>query len=433
MPSTCCTGTWVTDDDAHPGSARATLVTRRRVVVTGIGLQTPVGSRPEIVLAGLTRPRTAAATLAGLAGSGLPVDFAATITDPDPEPYCTARELRQMGRFAFLALAAGLDAVRMADVENTLPSRSGVFFGTGLGGLRQTAETVTTHHEPPYSVPAFTVTQIMNNAVAARLGIRLGVTGPALTYATACASGASAVGEAMLRIRHGDLDLAVAGGADAAVHPLVVASFSRMGVMSQRTAAPDRASRPFDADRDGLVLGEAAAFLVLEDAGHALARGATVLGEIAGYATNSDAHHIAAPRADGRTAADCMGLALADARLSAREIGHLNAHGTSTMHNDRAETEAILACFGPDGPPVTASKGVLGHSMGASGAVEAVVALLCAVRGVVPPVANHHAGDDSTSRLDVVSGAVRRIEPAPAISNSFGFGGHNVALVVAPY
>ncbi|OKI02560.1 3-oxoacyl-ACP synthase [Streptomyces sp. CB02923] len=407
---------------------------RHRVAVCGIGMKTPAGTHVKQVMDTLLQAHPTAATVDAFVERGLPVTFACRVPEFDTEPYCSVRELRQMERAAVLAVTAAADAVDAARLHGASePARTGVAVGIGAGGLTPTEYVMSEYGDRPAMVPAFTVPRVMASGAAARISLRLGAEGSALTYATACASGATAIGEAALKIRSGELDVVVAGGVEAAVSPVVMASFARMRAMSHRNDDPAAASRPFDADRDGFVMGEGAAFLVLERWEHAVARGADILGELLGYGSNSDAHHIVAPREDGRVAADCMRLALADAGLAPDEIGHINAHGTSTGRNDLAEARAITDCFGGDGPPVTASKGVLGHSLGAAGAMEAAVTLLSAAREQVPPVANHHRPGPGTEALDVVTAAPRHIGFMPAVSNSFGFGGHNVSLVLAPY
>jgi 3-oxoacyl-[acyl-carrier-protein] synthase II len=408
--------------------------TRTRVAVTGIGVKTPAGTHVKQLADAMAEARSAAAPVPELVELGLPVTFACLVPEFDTLPYASVREQRQLDRAALLAIAAAADAVADAGLDTLAdPDRVGVAVGVGAGGLTESERIVAEYAPKPGKVPAFSVPRIMANAAAARIGIRLGARGPALTYAMACASGTTAIGEAALRIRSGELDVVVAGGTEACVSPVVMACFARMGALSPRNDTPDAACRPFDAARDGFVMGEGAAFLVLERLEDALARGATVLGEVLGYAANSDAHHIVAPRDDGAGAAHCMRRALADADLAPGDIGHVNAHGTSTPHNDVSEARAIVSCFGAHTPPVTAPKGVLGHSLGAAGAVEAVVTLQAAAAGAVPPVANFAAPDDETIRIDVVSGAVRHIPRLPALSNSFAFGGHNAALVLAPY
>jgi 3-oxoacyl-[acyl-carrier-protein] synthase II len=268
----------------------------------------------------------------------------------------------------------------------------------------------------------------MANATAALIAIHHGFTGPNLAVATACATGANAVGEGARMVRDGTADVVVCGGTEASVSPVAMAAFTRMGALS-RNPDPALASRPFDDERDGFVMGEGAAFLVLEPYERAVARGAVIRGEILGYGMTCDAHHITAPLEDGAGATASMEMALADAGLDASQIGHVNAHGTSTPLNDAAEAAAIAKVFGANALPVTSGKGVTGHLIGASGAVEAVAALLAANEGTVPPTANHNHTD---LPVDVVAGAPRSIVQAPALSTSFAFGGHNAALIVGP-
>ncbi|MBO4206716.1 beta-ketoacyl-ACP synthase II [Micromonospora echinofusca] len=406
---------------------------RVRVAVTGLGVKTPAGTHVKQFADTLAEGRSTAATVAEFVDLGLPVTFACRVPEFDPTDYVSLRELRQLDRAAFLAVAAAADAVTDARLERpAVPERVGVTVGIGAGGLTPAELLVQEYGDRPATVPAYTVPRIMANAAAARISLRIGARGSALSYVMACASGATAIGEAMLKIRSGELDVVVAGGTEACVSPVAVSSFARMGAMSRRNDDPAAACRPFDTGRDGFVMGEGAAFLVLERWEHAEARGARVIAELRGYGSNSDAHHIVAPRSDGAVAAACMRLALADAELAPAEIGHVNAHGTGTLYNDLAEARAIVACFGADGPPVTAPKGVLGHSLGAAGAVEAVATLLSAVSGTVPPVANFTTGDGDTALIDVVAGRARQVAPQPALTNSFGFGGHNVSLVFAP-
>jgi len=277
-------------------------------------------------------------------------------------------------------------------------------------------------------VSPFLVPMMMANATAGTIAMRHGWKGPNICIATACAAGTHAVGEAVRFIRDGSADVVVAGGAEAAITPVAMAAFARMGALSGRSDDPARASRPFDIDRDGFVMGEGAGFLVLERWDLAEARGARIYGEIMGYGRNSDAHHITAPSPDGAGAVACMELALEDAGLGAADIGHVNAHGTSTPLNDAAEAEALVKVFSGSPPPVTSTKGVTGHLIGAAGAVEAVAAILSSRDGLVPPTANHERTDPNVT-VDVVAGSPRAAT-GPVLSNSFGFGGHNATLVV---
>jgi len=409
-------------------------VSRPRVAITGVGVKTPAGTTVEAALATVLAGRPTAATVAELVGENCPVTFACLVPPFDPTPYADRREQQKMDRAALLALAAASDAVADAGLGPAVgaaPERVTVAVGTGTAGLRTLVDAARSLERDGAPLPAFLVPRIMSNAAAARISMRLGAHGPSLTYSTACASGATAIGEAADRIRAGRMDVAVAGGTDAPVTAEIITSFHRLRALSGRNEAPEAASRPFDGDRDGFVMGEGAAFVVLERLERAEARGARIYGELAGYASNCDAHHIVAPEPAGTHAAACMSAALADAGLGPEQIGHINAHGTGTVLNDRAEAVAVARCFGPKSPPLTASKGVVGHLIGGAGAFEAVIALLCARAGVVPPVANFGGGPDADG-LDVVAGEPRRLEPAPVLSNSFGFGGHNACLVLVP-
>jgi 3-oxoacyl-[acyl-carrier-protein] synthase II len=272
---------------------------------------------------------------------------------------------------------------------------------------------------------------MMANATAAIVAMHHGFTGPNLCITTACAAGSHAIGEGARLIRDSSADVVVAGGSEAAVTPVALAAFSRMGALSGRRDDPARASRPFDADRDGFVMGEGAGFLILEEWDHALARGATILGEVAGYGRTCDAHHITAPAPGGAGAVACMLQALEDAGLAPSDVGHINAHGTSTPLNDAAEAEAITKIFGEHAVPVTSTKGCTGHLIGAAGAIEAIASILAMRAGLVPPTANHEH-PEPTITIDVVAGKPRTVASAPVVSNSFGFGGHNATLVLLP-
>jgi 3-oxoacyl-[acyl-carrier-protein] synthase II len=405
---------------------------RPRVVVTGMGVKAPGGLTVDEMWASLMEPRPAAAPVTLFDASELSVGFACEVTGFDPEPYVGPKEVRRTDRVALLGIAASSDALAAATatapfgVESV---RCGVVAGSGIGGIRTLEQQILTYAEKgPSKVGPFLVPMMMANATAALIGIRNGFTGPNTAVATACATGANAIGEGARLVRDGMADVVVAGGAEACVTPVTMAAFARMGALS-RNADPAAASRPFDDDRDGFVMGEGAAFVVLERYDNAVARGAEILGEVAGYGMTCDAHHITAPIEDGSGAVAAIEMALADAGLPASAIGHINAHGTSTPHNDAAEAAAIAKVFGPRSVPVTSGKGVTGHLIGAAGAVEAVAALVAVDRGIVPPTANHVRTD---LPVDVVAGEARTVERAPAVSTSFAFGGHNVALVLAP-
>jgi 3-oxoacyl-[acyl-carrier-protein] synthase II len=418
------TTTATTDHRDHRG--------RPRVVVTGIGVKTPAG----LTVADMWRTLLNAEPMAGpitlYDTSQHGVKFACEVRDFDAVPYVGAKEVRRTDRASLLGIAAAADAVADARASaelDTDPMRCAVVGGSGVGGIRTLEEQVIKFaNRGPDRVSPFLVPMMMANATAALVAIHHGFTGPNLAVATACTTGANAVGEGARMIRDGTADVVVCGGTEACVSPVAMAAFTRMGALS-RNPEPAQASRPFDDDRDGFVMGEGAAFLVLESHDRALARGADVKGEILGYGMTCDANHITAPLEDGAGATACIEMALADAGLDAGDIGHVNAHGTSTPLNDAAEAAAIAKVFGPHAVPVTSGKGVTGHMIGATGAVEAVAALLAATEGTVPPTANH---EHTELPVDVVAGSPRSIDVAPALSTSFAFGGHNVALVVGP-
>lgn len=412
-----------------PGTGRAG---QPRVVVTGMGLKTPAGCDLAAFWATLIAGRATAGPIRRFDPADLPVRFAGEVLDFEPGAYFDHKEARRTDRVAQLGFAAAADALSDAGDLGADPARCGVVAGTGVGGLiTQEQQEQLLFSKGASRVSPFLVPMMMANATAAVVSMRLGWTGPNFCVATACASGTHAIGEAARLIRDGSADIVLAGGTEAAVTPIAIASFGRMGALSARHDAPELASRPFDVDRDGFVIGEGAAFLVLERADRAEARGARIYGEVVGYGRNADAYHVTAPSPGGVGAAECMRLALADAGLEPSAVGHVNAHGTSTPLNDAAEAEAILKVFGESGPPVTSTKGSLGHLIGAAGAVEAVASLLAIRESVIPPTANHERSEPEIA-IDVVSGEPRSWTPAPVVSNSFGFGGHNATLVLAP-
>jgi 3-oxoacyl-[acyl-carrier-protein] synthase II len=403
---------------------------RPRVVVTGWGVKTPAGVDVDSMWERVQAGRGTAATIERFDPSELPVRFAGEVRDYDPTAYFNPKEARRVDRFTQLGFGAAADAVSDAGELGADPSRCAVIAATGVGGLETMEENESTFLARGASrVSPFFVPMMMPNAAAGMISIRFGFTGPALCISTACAAGANAIGEGVRMVRDRSADVVVAGATEAPVTPLTVSAFARMGAMSTRNDEPERASRPFDVARDGFVIAEGAAFTVLETLEHALARGATIHGEVLGYGRNADAHHITAPVPGGAGAAACMQLALDDAGLDAAEVGHVNAHGTSTPLNDATEAEAIRKVFGDTPPPVTSTKGVTGHMIAGAGAAEAVISLLSLRDGVVPPTANlDQIGDDIG--LDVVAGEPRPVGRGPVLSNSFGFGGHNATLIL---
>jgi 3-oxoacyl-[acyl-carrier-protein] synthase II len=402
---------------------------RRRVAVTGMGVKTPAGTDLDGFWSTLTAGRSMAAPIQRFDASPLPVRFGCEVRDFDPTVYLPPKEARRVDRVTQLGFAAAADALSDAGEVSADPARSAVIVGTGIGGLITLEDQVEIYNaKGPGRVSPFFVPMMMANATAGTIAMQFGWTGPNLCIATACAASAHAIGEAARLIRDGSADIVLTGGSESCMTPTALSAFARMTALSTRNDEPELASRPFDAARDGFVMGEGAAALVLEPWERAVARGARIYGEIAGYGRNADAYHITAPSPGGEGAAACMQLALDDAALEPRAIGHVNAHGTSTELNDAAEAEAIRKVFGDSAPPVTSTKGVTGHLIGAAGATEAAAALLTLTRGEIPPTANlDNLGDEI--QLDVVSGAVRPLSGDAVASNSFGFGGHNATLV----
>lgn len=402
----------------------------QRVAITGLGVKSPAGVDVDTFWSTLVAGRSAAGPIQAFDVADHPVAYACEVNDFDPGVYQGPKEARRTDRVAQLGLAAALDALSAAGEIAADPARCAVIVGTGVGGLTTLESQVAqSAARGPARASPFLIPMMMANATPALIGLELGWTGPNLTVSTACAAGANAIGEAARMVRWGEADVALAGGSEAAITPVATAAFSRMGALSSNPDA-GAASRPFDIGRDGFVMGEGAGFLVLEGWDRAVARGADILGELVGYGRTCDAHHITAPAPGGAGAVACMQAALSDAGLAPDEVGHVNAHGTSTPLNDAAEAEAITKVFGDHSVPVTSTKGVTGHLIGGAGAIEAIAALLAARAGTVPPTANHEQADDDMT-LTIVSGEAAAVTGRVALSNSFGFGGHNASLVLA--
>jgi 3-oxoacyl-[acyl-carrier-protein] synthase II len=388
---------------------------RRRVAVTGVGVVAPCGIGREAFWRGLLE---------------VPKDeIERRVTDFDPLQWLGPKDARRADRFAQFAVAAAelalADAGGVESLGDSEAGRRGVLIATGIGGIGTLEDQMNVMRDRgPRRVSPFTVPMIMSNAGSASVSMRLGWQGPSETITTACAAGTHGIAAGASWIRHGRCDVVLAGGAEAAVTPFGMASFTSMTAVSQTGI-----SRPFDVERDGFVVAEGGAVLLLEEMGRALARGATVYAEVAGWGSNADAHHITAPSPGGVGAAACMREALADAGLASSDIAHVNAHGTSTPLNDPAEAAAIRTVFG-DGVSVTSIKGVTGHSLGAAGAIEAASVVLSFEHGLLPPTAGLMTLDPAIE-ADIVATA-RPWSPAPTISNSFGFGGHNGSLVLLP-
>jgi 3-oxoacyl-[acyl-carrier-protein] synthase II len=388
--------------------------TGRRVVVTGIGVVAPCGLGKQAYWEGLLRPITERGATRG-------------VEDWDPSPwFANPKEARRADRFQQFALAAATMAIEDAGGEPPGdPARKGVIVATGIGGLNTLEEQIQTRLEKGVRrVSPFLVPMMMANAGGASISMRFGWQGPCETIVTACAASTHAIGYAARLIAWGRCDAMMAGGTESTLTPTAEAGFRNMTALSTSGV-----SMPFDAKRDGFIMSEAGAVLVLEELESARARGARILGEILGSASNADAHHITAPSPGGTGAVACMELCLQDAGLGAADIRQINAHGTSTPLNDAAEAEAIGKVFGVPGPPVTSTKGVTGHALGAGGALEAAAVLLSMEHRLIPPTMGTTELDPEMS-IDLVMGEPRPWEPGPSLSNSFGFGGHNGCLAI---
>lgn len=406
---------------------------RRRVVVTGLGAVTPLGNDVSTFWENLLTGKSGVGPITQFDASNLEVRIAAEVKDFDPVGLFGRREARRHDRFTLFALEAARQAVADAGLRFEQEDRDavGVIIGTGIGGALTFLENYDVLLKAgPRRVSPFMIPMMMPNAAAAVIAITYGLRGPNICVSSACATGAHAIGEAAEMIRRGDAEVMICGGSEAVIHPLAVSGFANMGALSARNDEPQRASRPFDAKRDGFVLGEGAGVLVLESLEHAQARGARIYCELAGYGASCDAYHIAAPEEAGEGAALAMRRALADAGLPPEAVNYINAHGTSTPLNDRIETLAIRTVFGPhaDRLAVSSTKSMIGHLMGAAGAVEAIVCVKTLETGWVHPTINYETPDPECN-LDYVPNQARYLKPRVALSNSFGFGGHNGCLV----
>lgn len=400
----------------------------REAAVTGLGVISPAGIGARATWDSLLTGRSTAARDPGLAG--LPVDISCQVPDFDTARLVGRKTSWRLDRFVAMALLAARHAVADAGLDPTEwdASRVGVVIGTGTGSMeRYVTEFAKLAAGRPLDISPLAITRSVPNMAAAEIALDLTATGPNFAVSTACASGSSALGVARDLLRAGTCDLVLAGGAESARHLIPAACFHRMGALSRRTDDPAGACRPFDAARDGFVLSEGAAVLVLERPEHARARGARSRAQLAGYGASCDAYHYAAPDPEGRGAAAALTAALADAGLAPRDIDHVNAHGTGTRLNDLAEARALRAVF-PEPPAVTSLKGALGHAIGAAGAIEAAVTVMSLQHDTIPPTANHEDPDLDID-LDIVAKAPRRTPLSAAASTSFGFGGQNAALV----
>jgi 3-oxoacyl-[acyl-carrier-protein] synthase II len=408
------------------------------VVVTGLGAITPVGLDVPSTWAALVAGRSGIGRITRFDPAGYPVQIAAEVKDFDPtKAGIEPREARRMDRFVQFGLAASIEALEDAGLlvdGKLLPEiteRTGTYLGSGMGGLATLSEQFDVLRERgPGRLSPFTIPMLLCDMASGVTSITVGARGPNLATVSACATGTHAIGEAAEVIRRGAADVMIAGGAEAVIVPISIAGFAAARSLSTRNDDPARASRPFDRDRDGFVMGEGAGTVILERRRHAAARGAHIYGAVAGYGSSADAHHLTAPPDDGEGAVRCMTEALRQARLVPADVDYLNAHGTSTGHNDRAETAAIKRAFGDHAHTlaISSTKSMIGHLLGAAGGVEAVIALKAIQTGTIPPTINYEHPDPECD-LDYTPNVARRSPVRTAMSNSFGFGGHNATLL----
>lgn len=423
-----------------------------RIVITGVGAVTNLGTSAAATWAAMREGKSGISPIEaeafGRYSQKWDVRIAGQIKNWDPGSVIDPREARRLDRFCQLGVAAAIEAVSNSgiDFSRVDGERAGVILGSGIGGIQTIEEGEWLMRERgPDRISPFTVPRLMANAAAGNISIRFGLKGPASTHATACASSGHALGDAMHSMRRGEADVMIVGGAEATIIPICVAAFSAMRALSVRNDDPTRASRPFDIDRDGFVLAEGAAMLILETEEHAKARGAQILAEMVGYANAGDAHHITAPDPAGSGAGRAMRWALRDAHLRPEQIDYVNAHGTSTPLGDQAEVEAVLALFGDHAHKsrggkllMSSTKSMHGHCLGASGAVEMIACIHAVREGVIAPTINLHtpaAGHDKPAPFDVdlVPNHAKERPVRYAMNNTFGFGGHNCSLIVGRY
>ncbi|NPV25868.1 MAG: beta-ketoacyl-ACP synthase II [Firmicutes bacterium] len=408
-----------------------------RVVITGLGVVSPVGIGKDQYWEALSQGRSGIDRVTAFNVDDLPTKIAGEVRDFDPSLYLDKKEAKRMDRFTQFAVVAAQMAINdaglnMADED---PYQVGVILGCGIGGIATIEDQARVLRERgPGRISPFFVPMIISNMAAGQISINLGAKGPNTTIVTACASSTNSVGEAFKWLQRGGAQVMIAGGTEASVTPLAFSGFCAMKAMSTNNEHPTKACRPFDLKRDGFVMGEGAGILILETLEHAQRRGATILAEVVGYGATADAHHITAPAPGGEGAAMAMALALADAGLKPEEVDYINAHGTGTDLNDRFETEAIKRVFGEHAYKVAISstKSMTGHLLGAAGAVELIASVLAIQNRLVPPTINYETPDPDCD-LDYVPNTARAMPVKVAISNSFGFGGHNATVAIKKY
>jgi len=406
-------------------------------VITGVGMITPVGLDTEKSWEGLVSGRSGIGPITQFEDKDVATQIAGEVKDFDPARYIEAKEIKKMDRFIHLAIAASQmamdDSGLTVSPENA--DRVGVMVSAGMGGLPAIEKYHQVYMERgSRKISPFFIPMLIINEAAGHISIRYGAKGPNICVVTACATGTHSIGEAFKWIQRGDADAIIAGGTESCICPLGVGGFNAMKALSTRNSEPGRASRPFDAERDGFVMGEGAGVVILEDLEFAKRRGARIYAEVIGYGASSDAYHITSPAPNGEGAARCMAMALRDADISPAVMGYINAHGTSTKYGDELETIAIKTVFGDHAYkiPVSSTKSMTGHLLGAAGGVEAVISILAMDRGVLPPTINLENPDPECD-LDYVPNTARKAQVEVTMSNSFGFGGTNACLIFRKY
>jgi 3-oxoacyl-[acyl-carrier-protein] synthase II len=408
-----------------------------RVVVTGIGALTPLGMDLDSTWKNLIAGKSGIDYITLFDAEKMETKIAGEVKGFEPTDYINRKEARRMDRFAQLAVAAGFQATKTANltIDGNNQDDIGVFVGSGIGGLTTLFEQAQILVEKgPDRVSPFLAPMMIADIAAAQISIALGVRGPNFCTTSACSSGSDAIGVAYELIKRGDADVMIAGGTEAIINPLGMTAFNSLKALSTRNDAPQRASRPFDAERDGFIISEGAVVLILESEGHAVKRDANIMGEIIGYAATSDSFHVTQPLESGEGAAKAMQNALKRAGLKPTDIDYINAHGTSTQLNDAMETKAIKLVFGDYAykVPISSTKSMTGHMIGCAGAIEPSICLMTILTGVIPPTINYENPDPDCD-LDYVPNEARQAQVTTALTNSFGFGGHNSVLILRKY
>ncbi len=408
-----------------------------RIVITGMGTVNPLGLNVKDTWGNLIAGMSGVAPITLFDSSPLQVHIAAEVKNFKPENFMDAKEARRRDRFEQFTVAAAREALAHSGLQITEENsgRIGVIISSAIGGLHSLQEAILTNHtEGPRRVSPFLIPMLMANGGAGMTAIEFGIKGPCFSVASACASGSDGIGTALMMLRTGMIDAALAGAAESTITSTGVAAFDRVGAMSRRNDDYSMTPQPFDKNRDGLVMGEGAAVLVLERESSAKARGATIFAELAGYGATADAFHVTAPHEYGQGGASAIRMALSSAEANIEDVGYINAHGTGTLLNDQSETRAIKAAFGDLAYkiPVSSTKSMTGHMMGATGALEAIFCVQAIREGILPPTIHYHTPDPECD-LDYIPNTARDANISLAISNAFGFGGHNAVLAVRKY